>query len=276
MSHLDPDDLAVLALDEGGRDAAETAALREHLDTCTDCREQYDGLRDIVRLGRTSLDAPAATLLAPPPSVWARVAADAGVQPTAGAPHEQSPRPARDPRWSRFAAGAAGVLVGAAATVAVALVVTSDDPQPPSPSAETPGSTAPGEDVLARTRLAALPGQQAQGEAVLAERGSARLLDVSLTRDDGPGFTEVWLFEPGTTRMVSLGVLDGGRGSFVVPPALDLDRYVGVDVSQERYDGNPARGDQPGARAAAPVVAREAAAVRAGRSRSPRRRSAHR
>ena len=172
----------------------------------------------IVLLGRTSLDPSAATLVAPPPSVWARVAADAGVQPTAGAPKEQAPRPARDPRWPRFVAGAVGVLVGAAATVAVALVVTSDDPQTPSPSAETPSSTAPGDDVLARTRLAALPGQQAQGDAVLAERGSTRLLDVSLTRDDGPGFTEVWLFEPGTTRMVSLGVLDGGRGSFVVPP----------------------------------------------------------
>lgn len=241
MPHLDPDDLAVLALDEGEPDTAEATALRDHLHTCANCRAQYDDLRDVVRLGRRTPDTAAVTLLAPPPSVWARVAADAGVQPGAAEPHEQL-RPARDPRWPRFVAGAVGVLVGAAATVAVAFVVTSDDPQTPSPSAETPSSTAPGEEVLARTRLAALPGQQAQGDAVLAERGSTRLLDVSLTRDDGPGFTEVWLFEPGTTRMVSVGVLDGGRGSFVVPPALDLDRYVGVDVSQERYDGNPAHG----------------------------------
>ena len=48
------------------------------------------------------------------------------------------------------------------------------------------------------------------------------------------------LLEAKTGGMVSLGVLDGDRGSYAVPPGLDLTAYDQVDVSREPYDGNPA------------------------------------
>jgi hypothetical protein len=39
--------------------------------------------------------------------------------------------------------------------------------------------------------------------------------------------------------MVALGVLDGTTGTFTVPPTLRLSRYDKVDVSRERFDGDP-------------------------------------
>jgi hypothetical protein len=70
---------------------------------------------------------------------------------------------------------------------------------------------------------------------------SSEALSVELRNaDPGDGFLEVWLLDAKTGGMVSLGVLDGDRGSYAVPPGLDLAAYDQVDVSREPYDGDPA------------------------------------
>jgi hypothetical protein len=57
------------------------------------------------------------------------------------------------------------------------------------------------------------------------------------------GFYEVWLFDPSAVKMVPIGLLgSGGRGSFTVPGGLDVTAYHVVDVSIQRYDGNPKHG----------------------------------
>jgi len=207
---------------------------------------------------------------------------DTGVQPRAGARRPRQPGRDRDPRWPRLVAGTVGELVGAAATVAVVLAVSAGDPQSPSPSADLTTSTAPVADVPARTRLDGLPGQQGSGNAVLAERGSTRRLDVSITRDDAPGFTEVWLFEPGTTRMVSLGVLDGGRApssfrlrwTLTATSAWTCPRSV---TTAARRTGPPAwRGGCSASPRDCCAPAGTGRRPRVGRSRSPRRRTSPR
>jgi len=50
---------------------------------------------------------------------------------------------------------------------------------------------------------------------------------------------EVWLLNPDATGLVSLGLLDGSSGRFVVPAGIDLGEYPLVDVSVESADGNP-------------------------------------
>ena len=40
--------------------------------------------------------------------------------------------------------------------------------------------------------------------------------------------------------MVALGVIDGAKGTFTVPQALNLSKFDQVDVSREPFDGDPA------------------------------------
>ena len=50
----------------------------------------------------------------------------------------------------------------------------------------------------------------------------------------------MWLLEPGSQRMVALGVVDGGSAVLPVPAGVDLAAYSVVDVSVEPDDGDPA------------------------------------
>ncbi|WP_231928380.1 anti-sigma factor [Micromonospora echinaurantiaca] len=56
-----------------------------------------------------------------------------------------------------------------------------------------------------------------------------------------PGYYEVWLINPRTMEMFSVGVLgDGADELLPLPPAVDLQAYSVVDVSAERFDNNTA------------------------------------
>ncbi|MBM9466346.1 anti-sigma factor [Nakamurella leprariae] len=77
--------------------------------------------------------------------------------------------------------------------------------------------------------------------------GSAQLIDAGgreelrVRTDDLPqidGTYEVWLLGQ-EGRMVSLGVLHDGHGTFTVPGGTDLGEYRLVDISDEPLDGNP-------------------------------------
>jgi anti-sigma-K factor RskA len=55
------------------------------------------------------------------------------------------------------------------------------------------------------------------------------------------GYYEVWLIDPDTSQMVSVGVLRAGGDELLpLPPTIDLRRYRLVDVSAEQYDGDVA------------------------------------
>ena len=51
---------------------------------------------------------------------------------------------------------------------------------------------------------------------------------------------EVWLIRSDASGLVSLGLLDGSTGRFVVPDGIDVDEFNLVDVSAEPVDGDPA------------------------------------
>lgn len=135
-----------------------------------------------------------------------------------------SRRPAR--RW--LVPAAAGI---AAVALAVGAAVV----------AGQPGSS----DLRAVADLAVVPGGPVPGEGNL---GSAELMstaDGTMVRVSvgdlpagGGGAYEVWLFD-GDGDMVSLGFLQDGQGTFVVPPGVDTDDFRTVDVSDEPGDGNP-------------------------------------
>jgi hypothetical protein len=66
---------------------------------------------------------------------------------------------------------------------------------------------------------------------------------VSATMPPAPerGYYEVWLLDERTNSMVAVGALgENGQGTFTMPAGLDMAGYSVVDVSAERYDGDPA------------------------------------
>lgn len=221
QEHCDPDVLALRALGERAGDADDD----RHLADCVRCRGELEDLRAVVATGRSveTDDTP----VTPPASVWQGISDELGLQadhslvvtpPTAAA---RAPR-RRAPWLLAAAAAVLGVLLGIGGT----LLATQDD------------GTAP---LVAQARLEPLPTKVGEGSARVVGSGTDRELDVDVT-GLGPvkGFYEVWLLDADGKKLVSLGLLRGSHGRFVLPPGVDLNAYPVVDISIEPADGNPA------------------------------------
>ncbi|MFI1467689.1 hypothetical protein [Streptomyces wuyuanensis] len=111
--HLDPAELAELALGGGGPDEA-APWVREHLRACAACRGELGSLRRLVRALRSAT--PADLVGPPPPGVWARLAraADVGRHP--------APETGRPASRERSGGGARLLVVAAAAAAGAAAV----------------------------------------------------------------------------------------------------------------------------------------------------------
>lgn len=235
MQHLAHDRLVFLALGESEADTGE----HHHLDTCGQCRDELDTLRHLAGLGAETQAL--RDLPEPPAHVWEAVAAEVAAARTlpslADARQQRQPvingtgpavRPGRRgvPRWLLSAVtAAAAALLGVVGTLAV---VRPDAPEP-APQVLASGSLA---------AYGATPPQAAGNARVFAD-GRLHLHVSNLP--EVPGYYEVWLIDPRTMEMFSVGVLGGGADALLpLPPDVDLDRYSVVDVSAERYDNNTA------------------------------------
>ncbi|KQO96756.1 hypothetical protein ASF30_16815 [Leifsonia sp. Leaf264] len=251
--HLDDDTLALLALGDGPLDSAlDTeldAAQRDHLASCAECSAELADLRRTVSLARSSRDV---ELLTPPRQVWENISAELGLSaaapstsPTSTSASASNPdvapsapaatrrasasvtdrrRPStRVARWWPYAAAA--LVVGILAGVAGAVLW-------PGPSA----------DVIAEAALDPFPTWDASGTAQLEKAGQSgtRDLVVDLDAPTGSALREVWLMDPATNGLVSLGQLSGSSGRFTVPNSIDVEQFSVVDISEEPADGNPA------------------------------------
>lgn len=258
MSHIEPDDLATLALDgvppEGGT--------RAHLDECDACRAEYGALARTVELGR--IGARQRELETPPSLVWAAIhdelslAPELAPDPLATEPVEAgtasaiapliAPTTATDRRpeepptatitplrerrtrgWWPIAAAAAAV--GLVAGIALAAATTG-----------LFGTGSAPQTIVATAALDSFPGWSATGSAQLeVDGGGVRSLVVDLDAEvPATDVREVWLIRSDASGLVSLGMLEGTSGRFVVPDGIDLDEFTLVDVSAEPVDGDPA------------------------------------
>ena len=268
MNHIEPDDLATLALD-GGRPDGVT---RAHLDECVECRTEYEALARTVELGRGAAEQ---ELEAPPSSVWAAIHGELGLSPDLAADPFATPeasatvteldrsvppvadrsvppvatvtaisddsvrRPVGGPagdagsgarrRWWPIAIAAAAVGVVAGIALGVALAGLGVDQ----------GAS---QTVVASASLEAFPGWSTAGSAVLEEDDDGvRSIVVDLDAQvPATQVREVWLIRSDASGLLSLGLLDGSSGRFVVPAGIDLDEFTLVDVSAEPIDGDPA------------------------------------
>jgi anti-sigma-K factor RskA len=250
MSHIEPDDLATLALD-GTPPPADVAA---HLAACADCRSEYDALVRTVQLGREPGRLHGAeTFESPSSDVWAGIHAELGLAAELASDPLRAPDPALDPerpraieptvrpeasasgratqtarrRWWPIAAAAA--VIGVVAGIAVGAAWSGFSTSTPEPT------------VVASATLEAFPGWTANGDAVLEEDDDGVTsivvdLDADVPSDQ---IREVWLIRSDASGLVSLGLLSGSSGRFVVPANIDLDEFTLVDVSAEPVDGDP-------------------------------------
>ncbi len=260
MAHIDPDLLALLAL---GEDAA--AEDRAHLASCPECATELRQLTKVVSVTRSGPDLRA--LDTPPPGLWSRVAAAAGVdaapaplttpvtapapqagrngRPETGAGPVPGPGPGLVPAGEPAPPGAARPawwrrrpLLTAAAGLVAGLLIGAGG------AAGIHQLTAgPATHVVASIPLRPLAQfpqwQAARGTAVMAEGPHGKQLTVSLRAPRKPGFYEVWLLARNGTSMISLGDLGPGHaGKFTMPPGVDLANYSRIDVSLQPFNGS--------------------------------------
>jgi len=237
VSHLDPDDLAAIALSP----STATGAQRAHLDVCADCSREERELVYTVSIAKSLDDS---ELISPPPGAWAGIHAALGLSGAGGTPHldvDDAPEHSGAPRqaipissrnrrrvWPLLVAA---VLVGVIGGFGAGAL-----------------STVFGDRfaTVAEADLEPLPGQQGAGSARV-EVNSDGQRDIVVTLADGavpsaPGDTslrEVWLLNSDASGLVSLGLLDGSSGRFVLPAGVDIDQFPLVDVSVEHADGDP-------------------------------------
>ncbi|MCP2032481.1 hypothetical protein L1277_002584 [Okibacterium sp. HSC-33S16] len=240
MTHLDDEAFALYSFGEDAPDALQ----RKHLQTCPQCRSELAAFTQLVAVGRTLTQN---DMLRPPDSVWKNIHAELGLSAEldvvpgssdTGTVDDQStkrhvvaprPRVVSGPARSRrrttaILFSAACLVVGVVAgVVGTAWLSRPDEPR-----------------LLAEAILEPFPEWDASGAARVetSDAGGRRIvIDVAAP---GDGLTEVWLIDPETSGLISLGLLSGDSGSFDLPNDVDLSQYSIVDVSREPADGDPA------------------------------------
>ncbi len=136
-------------------------------------------------------------------------------------------------RWSRWVAPIAAAVVGIAVG-AGAVVISQNRSSDVTVEAVAPLKGVPGGPLTADQQR-----QLGRAELIAAPSG----IEVKVEAPDLPPSSnsayEVWLFGEGD-RMVSLGTLSNGSGTFTVPNGINTQEYRTVDVSDEPPNGNPA------------------------------------
>lgn len=191
----------------------------------TDERDEFERLRDIAR----SVTIADTHKTAPPPEVWAGIAAQVGMAGTTPAPvadiAERRALRARPARWVLGAAAAVAVAIALVAGIAVSLGGGGDDAE-----------------VIAAGSITneGLPVSFAGsgGVELISEDGQLALEINVPDLPEADGFYELWLIDTDVAGMQSLGIVRGS-GTFPLPNGLDPADFPVVDISVEPADGDP-------------------------------------
>jgi hypothetical protein len=211
-------------------------AVAEHLDECDPCRRELAvvarasaWLQDAIRLDVVTEMLPGSSA-AESESESAPVTS-ADLPPLQLPRHSWSPArtsrrgPARPHAARWLAAAAAVVLLVAGVLGGVVVGRASNDSS--------------GTAVALHPVTGGLSVGNAAGEAKLSASGGMHLAVNGLPTPPGSDFYEVWLYDPPTGRMLSVGVLPAnGKGSYSLPSSLK-NTYSAVEISLEPNDGNP-------------------------------------
>lgn len=218
MSHIDGDELSVIALGEPASSADE-----QHLQECARCRSRLDQLAAVITSSRQLTDADRP--VAPPESVWSSIASELELGQASGSGVVVSLAQARSRRAPRFliaAAAVVGLVAGSAITTAVA-------------QRDATGS------IVASASLEPMDGASVRGTATIERAGNASILHVSVPDLPAPadGYYEVWMATADAATMVAIGTLNPGEeATFTLPAGMEVSAFPLVDVSLEHFDGD--------------------------------------
>ena len=239
MQHCDPDTLALAALEPD----TFTDNDRSHIHDCAICRSEFESFCDTVAVGRRGpID-----LMEPPAETWGVIAAATkspetprlralpGGADADAAETKDVDSPGKSKRgWLPLAAAAMiGAVVGGAAMTGIATNGSTPIAQPSTGS------------VVASTALAPLAdGREttSSGNATVEVSDDEAKLEVATAGlEDTDGYYEVWLIDPETMQMFSIGSISAGDQDSVlpIPSGVDLDKYSLVDISDEPLNGDP-------------------------------------
>jgi hypothetical protein len=273
VSHLDPEQLALLALGEPVASESE----RDHLASCPVCSAEVTEMTHAVSVARSTMDG--TELETPSARVWGAIAEELGLssavmadplrergtqvmtdaaspppdEPAADSTAFESGAPGEADSEERAAPGGEADAPDSAASrrsrrphrrtrtiwvlaASVALIVAAGAGLWAGLANLAPTS-------IATASLDAFPDHpQAVGSAEVDEaRDGTRTLTVTLEGAADPdAYREVWLIRNDGAALISLGVLDDETGRFAIPPGVDLGEYDLVDISFEPVDGDPA------------------------------------
>ena len=271
MSHLDPEQLALIALGEPVASEEE----RAHLASCRECTAEVAEMTHAVVVARSTMDE--TQLDAPPARVWGRIAEELALSPAVAANPLEASAEVRTRVAISESTPKAGI--GTETRTETDTDIETETDAAPISRAEARGSTRSeptprrrsfgvlwalaasvvlvlvvgagvwiGFDRLAPTPIAtaaleAFPSHpEAVGTAEVEEsRDGTRTLTVTLEGEaDADDYREVWLIRNDGAALISVGVLQGASGSFPIPEGVDLSEYDLVDISFEPIDGDPA------------------------------------
>lgn len=257
MPHPDPELLALAALPAEPTDLG----VAGHLQTCRPCRAQVEALRRTVELARGN--GPDSALPAPPPRVWQGIVDDLAADdpaadeedgpatrtdaPTSSTPvagnadgdpvDEGADRRTRHgglPRRVRTGLAAAAAGIALVAGLGIGLGLRPDAAPPPEPAPVVRLGPVGFADPAA-TGTAAMVDENGDQKMVVELRG---IVDLA-----GGDYLEAWLMDEKGSRLLPLGALarhgEEFRGEFTVPAGLPVGEFDRVDVSAERFDGDP-------------------------------------
>jgi hypothetical protein len=240
VSHVEPDQLALLALGE----PVTTDEDERHLASCERCRAELAEMRRTVRIARSTIGED--SLEVPSEAVWGRIQDELGMSPSSvehGADLEtvgdELPPAGTDAHEAvgRTPPRRAGRGIRRLWTPAAAIAIV---------AAVGLGGWGLAQRLapvsIAQASLSAFPDHpDATGTADVEEaRDGSRTLVLTLEAGAPPDtYREVWLIRNDAAALISLGVLTGDSGSFPIPAGVDLAEYSLVDVSVEPIDGDP-------------------------------------
>jgi hypothetical protein len=226
--HPDPDELTLAALPAEPADPRVAA----HVAECALCRGQLDSLRRTVALAADGVDA-VDDDAGPPDAVWRAIADELALDDV------PEPTPLRPRRRRRVLVPVAAAVVGILAGVTIGWAAFASSPAPSAPT----GTVAAQLDPVGSVDPAGA------GRVSMVRDDDGQRMEVELTGVDdlaGGDYLQVWLLDPATSQLVAMGGLapvtgrvGAYRGSFTVPDGTPLTVYGTVDVSIERWDGDP-------------------------------------
>ena len=260
--HPDAERLTLAALPAEQADPEVAAHLRE----CAQCRAEVDELRRTVELARA--EGIGEPLPIPPTRVWQAILDELAEDPAgAGAPERDGQRHRRrrpvvdDARGARPAGDERSERAGAPVRRRTGLRAPwwrrrSSASRRPRSSASGSGSASasgvggsgeePEPAPVVQLGPVGFADPTATGTAAMVDHDGDQRMVVELrgvTNLAGGDYLEAWLMDSTGSRLLPLGALarhgEEFRGEFTIPAGLPTGEYDRVDVSAERFDGDP-------------------------------------